>query len=117
MDVRSYTARQDQQKRTHPRNNESGTGFQNRSRRFYWTSTDTYGYAMRRDEEHKPRTVLKTDIPRKGKRGRPKTRWKDACQRNLKNTRLRAGEEMDRATWSRKISSHSLYDGKTNGKM
>ena len=32
-----------------------------------------------------------------GKRGRPKTRWRDAGQRDLKNTGLRVGEETDRA--------------------
>ena len=33
---------------------------------------------MRRDDERLLRKVLKTDIPGKGKRERPKTRWKDA---------------------------------------
>ena len=41
------------------------------------------------------------------KRGRPKTRWKDACQRDLKSTGLRAGEETDRAMWRRKIISYT----------
>ena len=36
-----------------------------------------------------------------------KTRWKDACQRDLKSTGLRAGEETDRAMWRRKIISHT----------
>ena len=46
------------------------------------------------------------DVPGKRKRGRPKTRWKDACQRYLKGTGLRAGEETDRAMWRRKIISY-----------
>ena len=37
-------------------------------------------YVMRIDEEHILRKVLRTDIS--GKRGRPETRWKDACQRD-----------------------------------
>ena len=45
---------------------------------------------MRRDGEHILRKVLRVDIPGKTKRGRPKTRWKDACQRDLKSTGLRA---------------------------
>ena len=60
---------------------------------------------MRRDEEHIPRKVLRADIPGKRKKERWKTRWKDACQRDLKSTGLRAGDETDRAMWSRKISS------------
>ena len=44
-------------------------------RRLIW-----YGHVMRRDGEHILRKVLRADIPGKRKRGRPKTRWKDACQ-------------------------------------
>ena len=43
-----------------------------------------YGHVMRRDGEHILRKVLRADIPGKRKIGRPKTRWKDACQRDLK---------------------------------
>ena len=50
-------------------------------RRLNW-----YGHATRRDEEHILRKVLRTDIPGKTKRGRPKTRWKDTCQRDLQST-------------------------------
>ena len=60
---------------------------------------------MRRDDEHILRKVLRADILGKRKRGRPKTRWKDACQRDQKSTRLRTGEETDRAMWRRKIIS------------
>ena len=66
-----------------------------------------YGHVMRRDGEHILRRVLRADIPGKRKRGRPKTRWKDACQRDLKSTEMRAGEETDRAMWRRKIISYT----------
>ena len=69
---------------------------------------------MRRDGEHILRKVLRADIPGKRKRGRPKTRWKDACQQDLKSTGLRAGDETDRASdetdramWRRKIISYT----------
>ena len=39
-------------------------------RRLNW-----YGRVMRRGVEHMPRKVLRTDIPGKKKRERPKTRW------------------------------------------
>ena len=71
-------------------------------RRLNW-----YGHVMRRDGEHILRKVLTADIPGKRKIGRPKTRWKDACQRDLKSTGLRAGEETDRAMWRRKIISYT----------
>ena len=48
-------------------------------RRLNW-----YGHVMRRGGEHILRKVLRADIPGKRKRGRPKTRWKYACQRDLK---------------------------------
>ena len=66
-----------------------------------------YGHVMRRDGEHILRKVMMADITGKRKRGRPKTRWKDACQRYLQSTGLRAGEETDRAMWRRKIISHT----------
>ena len=37
--------------------------------------------------------MMRTDIPGKRKRGRPGTRWKDACQLDLIITGMRAGEE------------------------
>ena len=46
-------------------------------RRLNW-----YEHVMRRDGEDMLRKVLKADIPGKRKRGRPKARWKDACQRD-----------------------------------
>ena len=62
---------------------------------------------LMKDEEHILRKVLRTDIPGKRKRGHLKTRWKDTCQRDLKSTGLRAGEERDRAMWIRKVSRHT----------
>ena len=71
-------------------------------RRLNW-----YGHVMRRDGEHILGEVLKADIPGKRKRGRPKTRRKDACKKYLKSTGLRAGEETHRAMWRRKIISYT----------
>ena len=80
-------------------------------RRLNW-----YGHVMRRDGEHILRKVSRADIPGKRKRGRPKTRWKDACQRDLKSTGLRAGEETDRAMWRRPVIPATLHDGKSQRK-
>ena len=65
------------------------------------------GHVMRRYEELILRKVSRTDKPGKMKRGRPITRWNDACQCDVESTGLRAGEEMDRAPWSWKIFSHT----------
>ena len=85
-------------------------------RRLNW-----YGHVMRRDGEHILRKVLRAYLPGKRKGGRPKTRWKDeyACQRDLKSTSLRAGEDTDRAMWRWKICSHKRRPymiGKARGK-
>ena len=40
---------------------------------------------------------------REMKKGRPKTRWKNACQRDMNISCLRAGEEMDRTASRFKI--------------
>ena len=39
----------------------------------------------RRDEEHTQRKLVRTNIPGKRKRGRPKIRCNDAIQRDLEN--------------------------------
>ena len=41
------------------------------------------------------------------KRGRPKTRWKDVCKRDMQTVGLREGDEGDRAYWKETISNHS----------
>ena len=77
-------------------------------RRLIW-----YGHVLKRDGEHILRKVLRADIPGKRKRGRPKTRWKDACQRDLKSTtesRRGGGEERS------SVIPVTLHDGKSQRK-
>ena len=85
-------------------------------RRFNW-----YGHVMRRDGEHILRKVLRADIPGKMKRGRPKTRWKDACQRDLKSTGLRTESGRGDGQGDVEKKDHQLYRrpymmGKDRGK-
>ena len=80
-------------------------------RRLIW-----YGHVMRRDGEHILRKVLRADIPGKRKRGRPKTRWKDACQRDLKSTGLRERARRRTGRCGEERSSvipATLHDGKS----
>ena len=95
------------------------TGVAQASKKITERRLNWYGHVMRRDDKHILRKVLRADIPGKRKRGRPKTRGKDACQRDLKSTGLRASGETNRATWRRKIISQNrrrYMMGKARGK-
>ena len=49
-----------------------------------------------------------TDIPgRRQDDQRVKTRWKDACKRDVDTAGLKAVEAINRATWRKKINSHT----------
>ena len=83
-------------------------------RRLNW-----YRNVMRRDGEHILRKVLRADTPGKRKRGQPKTRWKDACQRDLKSTgqRERARRRTGRCGEERSsVIPATLHDGKSQRK-
>ena len=57
-------------------------------RRLKW-----YGHVMRMEEDHVVKRVMTKAIPGKRKRGRPKTRWKDVCKRDMQTVGLREGDE------------------------
>ena len=65
-------------------------------RRLKW-----YGHVMRMEEDRVVKRVMTKAIPGKRKRGRPKTRWKDACKRDMQTVGLREGDEGDRLTGKR----------------
>ena len=71
-------------------------------RRLKW-----YGHVMRMEEDHVVRRVMTKAIPGERKRGRPKTRWKDVCKRDMQTVGLREGDEGDRAYWKETINNHS----------
>ena len=71
-------------------------------RRLKW-----YGHVMRMEEDHVVRRVMTKPIPGKWKRGRPKTRWKDVCKRDMQTVGLREGDEGDRDYWKETIDNHS----------
>ena len=92
------------QERTHSRNDESIAQASKKipERKLKW-----HGHVMRREEEHAVRRVMTEEIPGKRKRGRPKTRWKDVCRRDMQTVGLRAAEEEDRAYWRARINNHT----------
>ena len=70
--------------------------------------------------EHILRKVLREDIPGKRKRGRPKTRWKDACQRDLQKCWTESGRGDGQGDVEKK--DHQSYRrpymmGKARGKV
>ena len=71
-------------------------------RRLKW-----YGHVMRMEEDHVVKRVMTKAIPGKRKRGRPKTRWKDVCKRDMQTVGLREGDARDRAYWKEMINNHS----------
>ena len=71
-------------------------------RRLKW-----YGHVMRMEEDRVVRRVMTKAIPGERKRGRPKTRGKDVCKRDMQTVRLREGDEGDRAYWKETINNHS----------
>ena len=71
-------------------------------RRLKW-----YGHVMRMEEDHVVKRVMTKAIPGKRKRGRPKTRWKDVCKRDMQTVGLREGDAGDRAYWKEMINNHS----------
>ena len=62
---------------------------------------------MRMEEDHVVKRVMTKAIPGKRKRGRPKTRWKDVCKRDMQTVGLREGDAGDRAYWKEMINNHS----------
>ena len=71
-------------------------------RRLKW-----YGHVMKMEEDHVVKRVMTKAIPGKRKRGRPKTRWKDVCKRDMQTVGLREGDAGDRAYWKEMINNHS----------
>ena len=71
-------------------------------RRLKW-----YGHVMRMEDDHVVKRVMTKAIPGKRKRGRPKTRWKDVCKRDMQTVGLREGDAEDRAYWKEMINNHS----------
>ena len=56
---------------------------------------------------HVVRIVRTKAIPGTSKRGRPKTRWKDVCKRDMQTVGLRESDEGDRAYWKETINNLS----------
>ena len=70
-------------------------------RRLAW-----FGHVERREEDHYLKRVAHMEIPGRRRRGRPKTRWKDSVNRNMREAGLTPDQAQNRVTWRRRVRSH-----------
>ena len=64
----------------------------------------------RHEDGRRPRSSDESDYENdtgERKTGRPKTRWKGVCKRDMQTVGLREGDEGDRAYWKETINNHS----------
>ena len=66
-----------------------------------------YRHVKRRDEGHVLRRMLDVPVAGKRRRGRPKTRWKDSCKRDMVSVGLKEEDVLDRTMWKNDIQYHS----------
>ena len=58
-----------------------------------------YGHVMRRDGQYVGRRVMEMDIQGRRRRGRPKQRWRDRVEEDLRSKGLTGDEVWDRSRW------------------
>ena len=64
-----------------------------------------YGHVMRRDEQYVGRRIMEMDVQGRRKRGRPKQRWKDCIEVDLRSKGLTGDEIWDRNRWRKLVRS------------
>jgi len=65
-----------------------------------------YGHVMRRGEEAVVRTALRLEPAGRRPRGRPKKRWLDRINEDLRIVNLQPDDALDRTAWRRAINAH-----------
>ena len=71
-----------------------------RKARSWW-----FGYVKRRDKEYVGRKTLYMGPPGRRKPGRPKQRWMDCVNRDMRAIGTTKGEVHDRTGWWRNVSA------------
>ena len=67
-------------------------------RRLMW-----YGHVVRREENHVLRRVSEIEVPGRRGRGRPKRRWMDVVNEDLREKRLTEDDALDRTRWRKAV--------------
>ena len=60
-----------------------------------------YGHVRRRDENYIGRRMLELEVPGRRRRGRPKKRWRDCIQEDVREKDLEEDMVFDRREWKR----------------
>ena len=64
-----------------------------------------YGHVMRREDQHPTRKAMEMMPQGRRKRGRPKTRWSDCLQADMKATAANTTDVFDRDVWRSRVSA------------
>ena len=64
-----------------------------------------YGHLMRREEQHVAREVMDMEVDGTRRRGRPKTRWKDCIEDDMREKGVQNEMTQDRTRWKRLIKN------------
>ena len=62
-----------------------------------------YGHVRRKDDGYIGRRMLRTELPRKRKRGRPKRRFMDVVKEDMAEVEVTEEDTEDRNNWRWKI--------------
>ena len=69
-------------------------------RRLQW-----FGHIMRREEDHVCKRTMNMEVQGTRKRGRPKMRWRDAVNRDMREKNVSERMAQDRRRWRRLIAN------------